>query len=100
MLSLDHLHKGSSVRRSRVGAPKDKDTPFPPSVSHPHPLSDSPLSKAAKGRGRGAIDEDDEDAQLLADEDEGGERAGHRLQARGLGMSGGNMPVYRFNWSS
>ena len=26
------------------------------------------------------VDEDDEDAQLLADEDEGGERAGHRLQ--------------------
>ena len=35
-----------------------------------------------KGRGRGAVDEDDEDAQLLADEDDGGERAGHRLQVR------------------
>jgi len=59
-----------------------------------------PACRKTKGRGRGMVDEDDEDAQLLADEDDGGERAGHRLQvsllrcagedrARGKTVSGG-----------
>ena len=54
-----------------------------------------------KGKGRRARDEADEDAELLRDEDDGGERAGHRLQVQPSCLSGGTLREYQMqglNW--
>jgi hypothetical protein len=58
--------------------------------------------KGGGSRGRRAgHDEDDEDAELLRDEDDGGERAGHRLQVQPSCLTGGTLREYQMqglNW--
>ncbi|KAG1678034.1 hypothetical protein FOA52_000830 [Chlamydomonas sp. UWO 241] len=64
---------------------------------------DAGSSKTAKGgkKGRHAHDEEDEDAQLLKDEEEGGDNAGHRVQAQPSLITGGTLREYQLqglNW--
>mmetsp|Transcript_40687 Transcript_40687/g.90456 ORF Transcript_40687/g.90456 Transcript_40687/m.90456 type:complete len:1088 (-) Transcript_40687:511-3774(-) len=54
-----------------------------------------------KARGRGARDEYDEDEELLRDEEDEGERAGHRLQVQPSIITGGTLREYQMqglNW--
>jgi SNF2 family DNA or RNA helicase len=62
----------------------------------PVPLSSKPVK-----RGRGQRDESDEDAELLRDEEDDGERAGHRLQFQPQIITGGTLREYQMqglNW--
>ncbi|GAX78211.1 hypothetical protein CEUSTIGMA_g5653.t1 [Chlamydomonas eustigma] len=63
--------------------------------------SSAKKGKSSKSRGRGNRDEDDEDAELLRDEEDGGERAGHRLQIQPSIITGTTLREYQLqglNW--
>ncbi|EFJ50690.1 hypothetical protein VOLCADRAFT_80059 [Volvox carteri f. nagariensis] len=68
-----------------------------------HFASDSAIKEAkkAKAKGRGTRKEEDEDAELLKDEDDGGVNAGHRLQVQPSIITGGTLREYQMqglNW--
>ncbi|KAG2500855.1 hypothetical protein HYH03_001616 [Edaphochlamys debaryana] len=68
-----------------------------------HFASDSALKEAkkVKPKGRGHRQEEDEDAELLKDEDDGGMAAGHRLQVQPSILTGGTLREYQMqglNW--
>ncbi|GLI59043.1 hypothetical protein VaNZ11_000871 [Volvox africanus] len=68
-----------------------------------HFASDAAIKEAkkAKAKGRGTRKEEDEDAELLKDEDDGGVNAGHRLQVQPSIITGGTLREYQMqglNW--
>lgn len=65
-------------------------------LSDVHQALQHPVRRARGGRTASKAMEGDEDAELLRDEEEGGERAGHRVMVQPSLITGGTLREYSF----